>query len=73
MNYYDKNLLKIVCEYGYLDIVKKLLEGGVKINMWIDMEIFLIVVCKNGYQSIVRELLKLGVSVNKRDFLYVLL
>lgn len=48
MVYFEKNLLIIVCKYGYLDIVMVLLEVGVNINMCVDFEIFLIVVCENG-------------------------
>lgn len=57
------NLMIIVCELGYLNIVKELLKVGVNVNI-IFYILFLIIVCEDGYLSIVVELLKVGVDVN---------
>lgn len=55
--------LGIACEYGYLDIVMKLLEAGADIN---DTRFPpLLVACENGQTSIVRALLKSGADVNQ--------
>lgn len=53
----------IVCEFGYLNIVKELLKVGVNVNINFYM-LFLIIVCEYDYLSIVVELLKVGVDVN---------
>lgn len=52
LDYFEKNLLIIVCKYGFVDIVVELLEVGFDVNICVDYEIFLIVVCVNIYYSI---------------------
>lgn len=47
------NLLIIVCEFGYYNIVVELLKYGVDVNFCFDYEIFLIVVLGFGYLKIV--------------------
>lgn len=39
----------IVCEYGNLGVVKKLIEFGVDVNLCDGFIILLIIVCSGGY------------------------
>lgn len=57
-------LLVVVSKYGFLEIVKKLIEVGVCINYDDGLNILLIVVCRNGYLDIVKELIIVKVDIN---------
>lgn len=54
----------MVCENGYLEVVRKFVDFGVDVNYVLyDDLILLCVVCMNGYISIVKFLIFSGVFV----------
>lgn len=72
MEYNCYILLVVVCENGYLDIVKELIMVGVDVNVYID-DVLIMFVSKNGYLSIVQELFSYNVIVNLEDYFQLLL
>lgn len=49
LKYWSKIVFIIVCEYGYLDVVKKLIELGVDVNLCDGVIILLIILCEKEY------------------------
>lgn len=49
MKYWSKIVFIIVCEYGYLEVVKKLIELGVDVNLCDGVIILLIILCEKEY------------------------
>lgn len=56
--------MKIVCYKGYFDIVEKVIEVGIDVNLSDGVNILLIVVCYKGYLEILNKLIEVGVNVN---------
>lgn len=54
----------IVCNNGYLSIVKVLIEVGVDLKVSNEYKILFLVVCDRGNFFIVYDLMKVGVGVN---------
>lgn len=61
---WDKELLVIVCDIGYVNIVIELIRVGVDVNFKNGFNFLIICVCKKGYENLVEECIKVGVYVN---------
>lgn len=56
-----------VCEEGYMNVVRDLIELGVNVYLSDGLRILFIIVCIRGYLDIVNEFVKVGVDVIEDD------
>jgi ankyrin repeat protein len=65
---YESDALQLAAKYGYLDIVKYLVEQGADVN-WIDHDgsFALILSTKYGHFDVVKYLVEHGSDINEKD------